>query len=84
MLGESNETVAKKDEGTMYFMAPESCDGNQRLILRLDEIKDCAGKPLDIWALAVTAFILTFKDFPFKAENQGDIIELLDLIAAAK
>jgi serine/threonine protein kinase len=73
MLDPSQEdTVEKKSEGTMYFMAPECCE---------EEVKNFAGKPLDIWALGVTTFILVFKDIPFKAENPDNIIELLDVIS---
>jgi serine/threonine protein kinase len=51
--------------------------------LKLEEIKEFAGKPLDIWALGVTIYILAFKELPFKTENSENVIELLDLISNA-
>lgn len=80
MLGDSKDSNTQKNEGTVYFMAPECCreeDEEQNK-------KDFVGKPLDIWALAVTIFIMTFKTFPFKAKESGDMLELLDLIANAE
>jgi len=49
-------------EGTMYFYAPETCsdDVNED---RFDAF------PLDVWALGVTTFALTFLSLPFKSEN---------------
>jgi len=64
----------KKVEGTMYFMAPECCH---------EEAKDFAGKPLDIWALGVLTYLLTYLEMPFKPENPENIIELLDMISNA-
>lgn len=75
MLDDSGDNVDKKVEGTMYFMAPECCE---------EEVKQFAGKPLDIWALGVTTFILTYKDLPFKPDNPENIIELMDLISNGK
>jgi [calcium/calmodulin-dependent protein kinase] kinase len=69
--GEEGDKVSKKVEGTMFFYAPECCE---------EDIKEFAGKPLDIWALGVTTYILTFKKLPFELENQEDILGLLDHI----
>jgi serine/threonine protein kinase len=71
---EGDEKVGKV-EGTMFFLAPECCD---------EEIKEFSGRPLDIWALGVTAYILTFKRLPFKPSNPENMIELLDLITNAE
>ncbi len=43
-----------------------------------------AGKPLDIWALGVTLFIMTFNKLPIRGEDDGNIMEILDLINEAK
>ena len=40
-----------------------------------------AGKPLDIWALGVTLYIMTFNRLPIKATNEDNTMELLDLIS---
>ena len=42
------------------------------------------GKPVDVWALGVTAFILTFRKLPFIPENPSNLIELFAIIEAAK
>jgi len=68
---EDNQS-AKKVEGTMYFMAPECCH---------EEAKEFAGKPLDIWALGVLTYLLTYLEMPFRPENPENIIELLDMIS---
>jgi calcium-dependent protein kinase len=74
---DSKESNAQKNEGTVYFMAPECCGEG-------DQSKNYVGKPLDIWAFAVTVYIMTFKTFPFKAKESDDVLELLDLIANAE
>jgi serine/threonine protein kinase len=50
----------------------------------LEEVKEFAGKPLDIWALGVLTFLLTYRDLPFKPENPDNIIDLLNLIMKAE
>lgn len=40
-----------------------------------------SGKPLDMWALGVTLYIMTFNKLPIKERNEGDTLELLDLIS---
>jgi hypothetical protein len=39
---------------------------------------------LDIWALGVLAFLLTYKDLPFKADNPENLMELLNIIMKAE
>jgi serine/threonine protein kinase len=67
-----------KTEGTYEFMAPESfelsSDSNSTCIL---------GKPLDIWALGVTVFIMVYNQLPFQTENFGDQIGLMNTITDA-
>lgn len=70
-----DDKIGKKIEGTDSFRAPECC-GEKAL--------DLSGKPLDIWALGVTAFILAYKDLPFKAEDEMDILGLFDKILEAE
>ena len=44
---------------------------------------DFKGKPIDIWALGVTTYILSYNKFPFESENDN-IFELYDKIFKAK
>lgn len=43
------------------------------------ELTDYKGMPVDIWALGVTSYILSYNKFPFYSEND-DIFELYDKI----
>ena len=71
------DNIGKKIEGTDNFRAPECC-------LDSEESKDLKGKPLDIWALGITAFVLAYNTVPFKPQNEWDTLELFDLIAKAE
>ena len=66
------DDIGKKIEGNFYFRAPETVKNNMN-----NHIK---GKPIDIWALGVTAYILAYKKFPFDSEDD-DIITLFDNIS---
>ena len=79
ILKDNIDLPSKKIEGTNYFRAPETCitDASGTSI-------DFKGKPLDIWALGVTSYILAYKQFPFKAENEDNIIELFEIISKGK
>ena len=68
------DNIGKKIEGTDNFRAPECCQDSELS-------KDLRGKPLDVWALGVTAYVLAYNTLPFKAQNEWDTIELFDLIA---
>jgi len=65
----------KTTAGTMYFYAPEECFGDG---------ESFAGKPLDIWALGVTLYIMIYRKLPFYPKNEGNMIELLDIISEGK
>ena len=67
----NDDDIGKKIEGNFYFRAPETVENNME-----NHIK---GKPIDIWALGVTAYILAYKKFPFESED-GDIFVLFDNI----
>ena len=71
------DNVGKKVDCNDFFRPPEICD------LESDELHDYKGAPLDIWAIGVTTFILSYKKFPFYSEN-GDMFELYDKINKAK
>ena len=67
-----NDHIGKKTEGTDFFMAPECCTY---------QVGNIRGKPLDVWALGITAYVLAYNELPFKPENEDSTIELMDLIA---
>ena len=70
------DNVGKKVDCNDYFRPAETCDLND------DEgKKEYKGMPVDIWALGVTAYILSYKKFPFFSEN--DLFELYDKIHKA-
>ena len=71
MMDRYKENKIDSVEGTMYFYAPETCTDKN----------DCNfdAFPLDIWALGVTTFCLTFLELPFNSQN-NNFEELLDEI----
>ena len=79
ILVDNIDTPSKKIEGTNYFRAPETCttDASGTSI-------DFKAKPLDIWALGVTSYILAYKELPFKVENEENIMELFEVISKGK
>ena len=81
-----DDKIGKKVCSADHFRPPEACnlsnknDNNSELS---DKNLDLRGKPLDIWALGVTAYILAYNKFPFESEN-NNIIELYDKINKCK
>ncbi len=59
--------------GTLYFNAPEICSDEQ-------DPNAVKGKPLDIWALGVTTYLLAFNKLPFVGDNSLDVSGLLEKI----
>jgi serine/threonine protein kinase len=59
--------------GTLYFNAPEICGDEQ-------DPNAIKGKPLDIWALGVTTYLLAFSKLPFVGENSMDVSGILESI----
>ena len=83
-----DDTIGKKICSADHFRPPESC----RINLEQDkkdendkeeEIQNFRGKPIDIWALGVTAYILAYNKFPFESEN-NNIFELYEKINKAE
>lgn len=71
MMDRYKENKIDSVEGTMYFYAPETCTDKN------DSNFDAF--PLDIWALGVTTFCLTFLELPFHSPN-NNFEKLLDQI----
>ena len=68
------DNVGKKVDCNDYFRPSEICDLND-----VEGKKEYKGMPVDIWALGVTAYILSYNKFPFFSEN-NDLFELYDKI----
>lgn len=75
MMDRYKENKIDSVEGTMYFYAPETCTDKS------DENFDAF--PLDIWALGVTSYCLTFLELPFNSSN-NDFEDLLFQIKNAE
>lgn len=79
------DEVDRKVESTDNFRAPETVEEPE--IDENGEYKEMPnfrGKPLDIWALGVTVYILAYKKFPFDIPEDGGILDLFELISSAK
>ena len=68
------DNVGKKVDCNDYFRPSEICDLND-----VEGKKEYKGMPVDIWALGVTAYILSYNRFPFFSEK-NDLFELYDKI----
>ena len=71
-----------------HFRPPEACnifpeEDQKDNIENKDEKKDYRGKPIDIWALGVTAYILSYNKFPFESETDN-LFELYKKISKAE
>ena len=79
----SQDNIGKQVECTDFFRPPEACsltvedENNDK---KINESLFYKGKPIDIWALGVTLYILSYKKFPFDVDN-GNIIELFKKIS---
>ena len=74
------DNIGKKVDCNDYFRPPEICDLNNE---KEDINNYYKGMPVDIWAIGVTAYILSYKKFPFYSETD-DLFELYDKIFSAK
>ena len=71
-----------------HFRPPEACNFNndeeQKDNINKEKKKDdFRGKPIDIWALGVTAYILAYNKFPFESETDS-LFELYEKISKAQ
>ena len=82
------DNIGKKICSADHFRPPEGCieifkDNNSDENNKSEEVKDFKGKPIDIWALGVTAYILAYNKFPFQSENDN-VWELYEKISKAQ
>ena len=75
----NNDNIGKKIEGTDFFRAPETCEINEK-----GEMNNLKGKPLDIWALGITTYLIAYRTFPFKLEYCISPIKIFDSIIENK
>ena len=66
-----------------HFRPPEACNINNDDIKNEKKEEDYRGKPIDIWALGVTAYILAYNKFPFESETDN-LFELYEKINKAE
>ena len=78
-----DDNIGKKVRSTDHFRPPEACKLNEKDVEEKEDIKDLQGKPIDIWALGITLYILAYKKFPFESEN-NNIFELYEKINKSK
>ena len=55
-------------QGTYHFMPPECWNFQERRF---------SGKKVDVWALGVTLFALTYNQMPFFAENEFELSTII-------
>ena len=86
ILKDKNEdNIGKKICSADHFRPPEACklnkgeEGKGEGEEEEEDNKDFQGKPIDIWALGITLYILSYKKFPFESKNNS-ILELYENI----
>ena len=81
-----DDNVDNKIQTADHFRPPESCNmfsDDEIKDENIEEEKEYKGKPLDIWSLGVTAYILAYNKFPFDSES-NNILELYTKISKAE
>jgi len=68
----NGEDKFTKTEGTICFYAPECCKG---------KTEPFSGKQVDVWALGISLYIMTFRVLPFVAKD-NNIYEVINLISS--
>ena len=74
--------------GADHFLPPETCNiflkkDKKENIGNEEKEKEYRGKPIDIWALGVTTYILSYNKFPFELET-NNLFELYKKISKAE
>jgi serine/threonine protein kinase len=83
-----DDNIGAKICSADHFRPPEACnlfpeEEQKDNIDKEEEKKDYRGKPIDIWALGVTAYILSYNKFPFESETDN-LFELYNKISKAE
>ena len=77
-----DDNIGRKICSADHFRPPEGCDLDEDKEIK-NKNNELKGKPIDIWALGVTAYILSYKKFPFESEKNS-IFELYEKISKGK
>ena len=79
----NEDNIGSNGDSVDYFRAPETINLNDNSNNNGDDTnREYQGKPLDIWALGVTLYILTYLKFPFDTDK--GVLELYKIIKEAK
>ena len=83
----NDDKIGAKICSADHFRPPEACnifpnDEQKDNINNEEKKEDYRGKPIDIWALGITAYILAYNKFPFESETDS-IFELYGKIRKA-
>ena len=79
----NEDNIGSNGDSVDYFRAPETINLNGNSDNNGgDTNREYQGKPLDIWALGVTLYILTYLKFPFDTDK--GVLELYKIIKEAK
>ena len=79
----NEDNIGSNGDSVDYFRAPETINLNDNSNNNGgDTNREYQGKPLDIWALGVTLYILTYLKFPFDTDK--GVLELYKIIKEAK
>ena len=77
-----DDNIGRKICSADHFRPTEGCDLDEDKEIK-NKNNELKGKPIDIWALGVTAYILSYKKFPFESEKNS-IFELYEKISKGK
>ena len=86
-----DDNIGRKICSADHFRPPEGCEisnndnekENDNENVKSNKKPDLKGKPIDIWALGITAYILAYNKFPFESET-NNIFELYNKISKSK
>ena len=78
----NEDNIGSNGDSADNFRAPETIHLNDNNNDEENTNREYQGKPLDIWALGVTLYILTYLKFPFDTDK--GILELYRIIKEAK
>lgn len=79
LQNKDEDNIGRKICSADHFRPPEGCNLSDQDEKKDSEKLNFQGKPIDIWALGVTLYILAYMKFPFESEKNS-ILELYDKI----
>ena len=81
LKNKDEDNIGHKICSADHFRPPEACHPNEKEEEEEEQKQDIEfqGKPIDIWALGITLYILAYNKFPFESEKNS-ILELYEKI----